>query len=192
MKKILIVSCLCFFSLIVFSQSRQKSRTRFSVNGGVGWSHYINTLKIGASNATEDHIGFSFRLLWEPEHRLSLGLESGYYTFYSLSKTASSNSPGSGESSFTVIPILLHLRMRVINNFYLTAGTGASILGSKTTVLKSTSESSQVSLADFQLSAIYLHPITKNISVGGETKFLNIAKTEDFAFSLQGVISYKF
>jgi Outer membrane protein beta-barrel domain len=192
MKKIVIVSCLCFASAIVFSQSKQKSTTRFSVSGGVGWNHYINTLKIGSSNATEDHIGFSFRLLWEPEHRLSLGLESGYYTFYSLSKTASSNSPGSGESSFSVIPILLHLRMRVINNFYLTAGTGASILSSKTTVLKSTSESSQVSLADFQLSAIYLHPLTKKISLGGEIKFLNIAKTEDFALSLQGVISYKF
>jgi hypothetical protein len=192
MKRILIFCLLCFFSIVVFSQSIQKRTTRFSVNGGIGWNHYINTLEIGSSNAKGDHIGFSFRVLWEPEHRLALGLESGYYTFYTLSKTATINSPGSGESSFTVIPLLLHFRMRVTKQFYLTGGTGASIISSTTTVLKSTSESSQVSLADFQLSALYLYPINRKWSVGGEAKFLNIAKTEDFALSLQGLFSYKF
>jgi hypothetical protein len=191
-KKIIVISCLIFFSLALLAQQRQKSSTRFSVNGGLGIVHYLNTLEVGADIIKENHLGFSFRAMWEPEHRLAIGLETGYYTFYTLSKSPSKNNPLSGESSLVIIPIFINLRMRIVPNFYLTAGTGAAILLSETTVLGSTASSSQLSLSDFQTSALYLRPINSKLSWGGELKYLNIGKTEDASLSLQAIICYKF
>jgi hypothetical protein len=190
-KKIIVTSGLFFFSLALLAQQNQK-RTRFSVNGGVGLTRYVNTLEVGADLINQNHFGFSFRAMWEPEHRLAIGLETGYYTLYNLSKRPSKNSPLAAESSLAIIPILLNLRMRIVNNFYLTAGTGAAILLSETTALGNTASSSQTSLSDFQASALYLRPINNRISWGGEAKFLSIGKTEDNAFALQAIICYKF
>jgi hypothetical protein len=174
------------------AQPKQVRSARFSVSLGVGMVHYINTLKVGANSVDEDHGCFSFRMMWELEHRLSLGVESGYYTFYNLSKNATVSNPLTGESSLSIVPILINLRMRVVKNFYLTAGPGVAILLSKTTALGSTAESSQLSLADYQTSALYLMTLNRRISVGGELKFLNIGKTEDNAFSLQAIVAYQF
>jgi hypothetical protein len=190
-KIILLIACI-LSCIVLIAQSKQKSQTHFSVNGGVGLIHYLNTLQIDANLVNQNHIGFSFRVLWEPEHRLSLGLETGYYPFYQISKAPTKKNPLTGESGLTVIPILLHLRMRVVNNFYLTAGTGAAILQSETTALGSTATSSELSLSDFQGSVLYLRPINRKMSWGGELKFLNIGKTEDFALSLQAIVAYKF
>jgi hypothetical protein len=191
-KKIIAASCLVFISFGLMAQPKEGRSASFSVSGGVGMVHYINTLKVGANSIDEDHGCFSFRVMWEPEHRLSLGVESGYYTFYNLSKTATTSNPLTGESSLSIVPILINLRMRVVKNFYLTAGPGVSILFSKTTALGSTAESSQLSLADYQTSALYLRPFNKRISLGAELKFLSIGKTEDNAVSLQAMAVYKF
>lgn len=82
--------------------------------------------------------------------------------------------------------------MRLLPNFYLTGGPGVTILYSEVTALGSTAESSQISLANVQISALYQRPINDHLYIGGEVKFLNFGKTEDYGFALMAEVAYKF
>lgn len=165
--------------------------TNWSVGAGLGWFHYINTLDIGAGLANTDHVGYTFRFMWEPEHRVSIGLESGYYTVYSLDRPASGSIPG-GTAKLTTIPLLLSFRIRVLPNFYLSGGPGMAIMYSNVSVLGNTAESSFLSMANLHVSAMYRKQISERFDLGGEVKFLNFGKTEDYGYSIQVVGAYRF
>jgi len=167
-------------------------RPHFSMQAGFGAFHYINTLQIGSSLVDGRNTGFCFRVMREFEHRLALGVESGYYQFYKVSKSSTSSSPLGGEAILSVIPILLNIRMRVLPNFYLAGGTGVSILASEFGGPAGRTASSQISLADFQLSALYMKVFRDHFEVGGELKLINVAKTEDHGFALMLMVGYRF
>ena len=57
------------------------------------------------------------RLMWEPEHYLSLGIESGYYRLYSLDVNSSDDST-SVHILNVAIPIQLVISMKFFENFY--------------------------------------------------------------------------
>jgi hypothetical protein len=183
------------FSLVTissFAQRQLAQRHRFSVTGGVGWTHYINSLRIGTQSAIEDHIGGSFKLLWEPEHRLALGFETGYYQFYVVERTSPINAQVVGKAMLSIVPIMINVRCRIVNNFYLSTGTGVALLLSRIEGVGGGIDSSQTSLSNFQLSGLYLQPIGTHWRAGGEFKFLSVDKTEDDCLSLMAVVSFLF
>jgi len=175
----------------VLSFGQEQKPNNWSVGAGVGWFHYINTLDIGADLAKTNQVGYTFRFMWEPEHRLSMGLESGYYTIYSMDRPASSSGPG-GNAKLTTIPLLLSFRIRVLPDFYLSGGPGMAIMYSTVTVKNSTAESSFLSMANFHVSAMYRKKLSDRFDLGGEVKFLNFGKTEDYGYSIQVVGAYHF
>ena len=188
---------LLLFLVVAFNPGwSQKSLTnkefRFSVSGGIGWNHYINSLKIGTNSAVEDHLGYSAKILWEPQHRLAIGIESGYFPFYVVERTSSSSSLVVGRASLSIVPILLHFRCRVIENFYVSAGTGIAVLLSSIKGIGGTVDSNQLSLSNFQVSTSYLKSIHPRIRVGGELKYLSIDKTEDESLSLMAIAYFRF
>lgn len=191
LKRVTILFVLVLTAFVGVAQEKTKLG-RWSVQAGIGLTHYINTLKVGADFADVNHVGYSFRFMREWEHRLAFGVETGYYTFYEVAKTATPSSPQTGDASLSVVPILINFRMRIVKDFYLTGGTGFGILTSKADALGSVAENSQLSLADFQLSALYLKPINDHVRMGCEFKFLNSAKTEDYSLGFQVVGAYRF
>jgi hypothetical protein len=82
--------------------------------------------------------------------------------------------------------------MRVYKNFFVSTGTGVTILTSEANVLGSLAENSQTSFATFQATALYLKPIGKHFKIGGEFKYLNVAKTEDSVMALNALVAYQF
>lgn len=185
------------FLFVAFHQGwSQKSLTkkqfRFSVSGGIGWNHYINSLKIGTNSAVEDHLGYSVKIMWEPEHRLAIGIESGYFPFYVVERTSTSSNLVVGSASLSIVPILLHFRCRVLKNLYVSAGTGASVLLSSIKGIGGSIDSNQLSLSNFQVSTSYLKSIHPRIRVGGELKYLSVDKTEDESLSLMAVAYFRF
>ena len=190
----ILLAVLLVGSITSFGQDPGARFRRFSVQAGAGLTHYMNTLQVGSTFETDvDHIGFSFRIMREWEYRLSFGLETGYYPFYVVTpKPTKANPNPTGEATLTLVPILLNFRMRIVKNFYLTGGTGIGILFSYVKGLGNIAESHAFSMADFQLSALYLRPINDKFSWGAELKFLNTAKTEDYSFVLHLVGAYRF
>lgn len=172
-------------SVSVVAQAQEVKPKNWSIGAGVGWFHYINTLDVGADLAKTNHVGYTFRFMWEPEHRLAIGLESGYYTVYSIERPA-------GTAKLSAIPLLFSFRIRVLPDFYLSGGPGMTIMYSNVTVLGSSAESSFLSMANLHVSAMYRKRISDRFDLGGEVKFLNFGKTEDYGYSVQVVGAYRF
>ncbi len=172
-------------SAFVIAHAQESKPNNWSIGAGVGWFHYINTLDIGANLAKTNHVGYTFRFMWEPEHRLALGLESGYYTVYSIERPE-------GTAKLSAIPLLLSFRIRVLPDFYLSGGPGMTIMYSDVTVFGNSANSSFLSLANLHVSAMYRKKISERFDIGGEFKFLNFGKTEDYGYSLQVVGAYHF
>ncbi len=195
MKQNLYIGFLCLLSNVLFAQNTWNTRDSVargvSVTVGTGISHYINTLQ-DAPNRTALRQNFScssFRLMWEPEHRLSLGIETGYYKVYEVQL---SDSKQVNTASLSVIPVLFRVQMRVFKRFYASVGTGISFHHSYVNALGNQSDSQTMAFSNLQISAGYIYPITRQFGLGLEAKFLSENKTEDMVLSFEAVARYQF
>jgi hypothetical protein len=195
MKRNLYILFLCFLSYISMAQKRWNTRDSvargMSITVGTGISHYINTLQDdpNRSGLRQNFSCSSVRFMWEPEHRLSLGIETGYYKVYEVQL---SDSKQVNTASLAVIPILFRVQMRVFNRFYASAATGISFHHSLVNALGNQSDSETMGFSNLQFSAGYIYPITKQFGLGLEAKFLSENKTEDMILSFEAVARYQF
>ncbi|MEI6172643.1 MAG: outer membrane beta-barrel protein [Bacteroidota bacterium] len=187
---ILVLSVLLSYG--AFSQKADSIKVRrnhYSLTVGVGWAHYINTLEIGKDNATINSAGVSLKFFWEPEHRLSLGLESGFYRLYSVK--SKSYTDVTGQATMSAMPFLLVVRMRIVDQFYLSAGAGLALMFNKVTGIDNKVNSNILSLSNYQFSGSYLYPLTKHWQVGGEFKVLNFGKASDWMYTIQALCAFR-
>jgi len=155
-----------------------------------GYSRFITELDYNGLNKN----GFSgtIRLMWEPEHILSIGIESGYLQLYDLSgqSTLGDGTTFNVSSELTAVPILSVFSMEIFKNLKLSMGSGIFILTSKVDALDNPVQSDQVSTG--VLGAVsYLWPLSHNISLGGEVKYYLINKIEDGDLNFQLSLQYK-
>jgi hypothetical protein len=195
MNRSVIIILLCLFSAWAASSqtsdSIPKTRSHYTLAVGAGWSHYFSNMDlVPARNVQKDFAGFSFRFMWEPEYRLSLGLETGFYRIFKIDSTLSNEY--SMHARMNMVPLLLVIRMRVVDNFYLSAAPGIVLQYSQVTGIGDKVTSSQISMANFEACASYLYPLSKYFEVGGEGRFFYIGKTNDYLMSLNAVFAVKF
>lgn len=188
MKKIFLIALILTLPVLsgLFAQQVDSVKVRtnyYSLNVGIGWSHYINDLEIGADNAKINSPGVTLRFFWEPEHRLSLGLESGFYRLYKV--TGGPESKGEGKVTMSALPLLLLVRMRVIDHFHLSAGAGLAMMFNKISGIDSQISSNILSVSNYQFSASYNYPISKRWVGGAEFKVQNFGKTADWMYGVQ-------
>jgi len=156
-----------------------------------GYSRFISELDFNDLNKN----GFSgtIRLMWEPEHILSIGIESGYLHLYDISTqiTIQDTVTFTGSSELTAVPILAVYSMELFENFKLSVGSGMFLLTSKVDALGNPVNSNQVSTGVLG-SASYYYPLSHTISLGGEIKYYLINKIEDGDLTLQFSLQYRF
>ncbi len=184
---------LIFATVAVYSQKSDSVRlhlNRYTLTIGTGWTHYINTLEIGGQNIQQDFAGVSLKFFWEPEHRLSLGMETGYYKLFSAKGQLTDNTTGQVDRS--VIPLLFLIRMRIIENVHIGIGTGIAFITNKTAGGKQKVVTETLSLSNFELSGAYIYPLSKHWLLGGELKLFHFGNTEDTMYSIQATCAMKF
>ena len=156
-----------------------------------GYSRFISELDFEDLNKN----GFSgtIRLMWEPEHLLSIGIESGYLHLYDINTqiTYQDTITFNGSSELTAVPILMVFSMELFKNFKLSVGSGMFLLTSKVDALGNPVNSNQVSTGVLG-SASYYHPLSHAVSVGGEIKYYLINKIEDGSLNFQISLQYRF
>ena len=183
---------LIFFTLVVFSQQKDSVKVRlnhYTFTVGAGWSHYINNLENGDQNMKNDFAALSFRFFWEPEHRLSLGLETGYYKLFKITNQV--NQDTSVQIDRSLVPLLMLVRMRIIKNVYLGAGMGISIITNKASGAGQEIKTTMNSLANFELSGSYIYPLSKHWLIGGELKVFHSGTLEDWIYSAQALCAFR-
>jgi hypothetical protein len=195
MKKPFLILLTCILGH--FSMAQKTWNTRDSVARGVsivvasGISHYINTLQIDPSRISikQNFSCSSMRVMWEPEHRLSLGIEAGHYKVYEVQLTENNNI---NTASLSITPILFCVQMRIFRRFYASAATGVSIHQADVNILGNQSSSKAWAFSNLKFSAGYVYPITKEFGLGLQAQFLSENKTEDMIASVQAVVRYQF
>ena len=156
-----------------------------------GYSRFISELDIKDLNKN----GFSgtIRLMWEPEHLLSIGIESGYLQLYNINtqRIIQDTITFDGSSELTAVPIITVFSMELFKNFKLSIGSGIFLLTSKVDALGNPVNSLQISTGGLA-SGSYYYPISHTISLGGEIKYYLINKIEDGDLNLQFSLQYRF
>ncbi|MFC2094351.1 outer membrane beta-barrel protein [Bacteroidota bacterium] len=177
-----------------FSQSySQSDDSEYAVTAYInaGYSRFISELDYEDLNKN----GFSgtIRLMWEPEHLLSLGIESGYLQLYDISTqiTYQDTITFNGSSELTAVPIIAVYSMELFENFKISVGSGIFLLTSKVDALGNPVNSEQVSTGVLG-AASYYYPLSHTISLGGEIKYYLINKIEDGDLTLQFSLQYRF
>ena len=195
MKKSFFILLSCIFGH--FSMAQKAWDTRDSVARGIsivvasGISHYINTLQLNQSKASikQNFSCSSMRIMWEPEHRLSLGIEAGHYKVYEVQLVENNKI---NTASLSITPILFCVQMRIFKRFYVSAATGVSIHQADINLLGNQSNSQSWAFSNLKFSAGYVYPVTKQFGLGLQAQFLSENKTEDMIASVQAVARYQF
>lgn len=168
--------------------SRNKSFVLY-VGGGVSaYTARINTQPIGLqTNINRVSPAATLRIMWHPQYRLRLGLETGYTDFYSYNLK---NGNTKGDVSLTAIPILITWSMPVVKRLSIYAGFGSYFLTSRLNYngkVKSTTFSLG---SNFALA--YVQPISKNLQLAAEVKWMDAFETRDHALSIQTQLAWTF
>lgn len=192
LKKILF---LIVTSINIITPQSKDSLYSLNLEVGAGYSYHLTDLDIPDINLH----GFNgtIRIMWQPEHLLRMGLETGYHRLYSLDKVVNLTGIGRSEAEISMfsIPLLAVFSMvvfpQMLPELEIKFASGVMFLNSRGSGFGSKASSSQITLG-FSGAATYLRPLNKNFAVGAELKYYNFAKIDDGNLSLQFIFTYKF
>jgi len=167
-----------------------KKNYPFTLYAGVGPNYYFNNLVLAKDYVHELNYSFVGRIMWEPEHNLSLGIESGYNRLYSVNVE-------SGDSAAHVvniaIPIQIVVTMKFFGNFYGSFLLGQSILKNKvTTTTLGDANATTISLGDFGASIGYKRLVSERFYLGSEIKGYYSSRLQDKNISLVFMSGFRF
>jgi len=187
-KKILVIVVLVACS--IFSQVNDTTYT-LSTEIGIGYSRYFTSLDYNDLNKN----GFSgtVKIMWNPEHLLSIGLETGYQYLYSIDVSDYNTELGVTDfsASMYTIPVFIVFAMKVAPNIKLIAGTGMYLLYNSGSLFDIPLESNQISIGA-HAGISYTYPISNSLALGGELAYSYFSKIQDSAVALQFLFVYDF
>ena len=174
----------------VFDGPSPKQEFALVAYAGFGLSHYYS--EPGSPAFTDASVKLSnpigtLRILWHPDHRLRVGIESGFTTFYSYELTGNGNR---GLLEYSAIPLLLEFSMTIYKNFHVYGGAGTYLLRSHLNFLGEVD--SKFFSNGWMLGAAYVYPVTDRVGVAAEAKWLNAAETRDATIAGQVQLVWKF
>jgi len=178
---------------LTYGVSGQINEETYSLTAefGAGYSRYFTTIDNDELN--KNGFAGSVRVMWNPEHLLSIGLETGYQYLYSIDVTNIETEFGTSDfsASMVSIPIFIAITMRVTPKIKLIAGSGMFLLSNNGTAFGDELSSSQISIGA-HAGIAYVYPLNNLISIGGELQYSYYSKIQDQTFALQFLFIYKF
>jgi hypothetical protein len=169
-----------------------QGRGEYSIvlQAGGGYSYYLLSPGVpGHLHTTASRFSPSatVRLMWYPDHRLRVGVESGWTTFYQYRIYSG---PIEGNLRLTAVPLLIVWSMSIGDKLNLYGGTGTYFIHTKLDYAGKAS-SGMFSLG-WMLAASYVIGINEKISVTPEVKWLDASETKDQTLGIQLLFNWKF
>lgn len=135
-------------------------------------------------------IPLTARLMWYPDHRLRIGLESGWTPMYSYRVTASGQR---ARVAVSAVPMLLVFSMplawlsgterSLARRLAVTGGTGAYLVRSSLNYAGEVN-TSKLSIG-WMAAGSYTQPISRRLRIAAELKWYEVTATDDAVFSAQ-------
>ena len=183
-----IIIGLILFSCTTFSQITD---TTYSITTelGLGYSRFLTTMDYNDLNKN----GFqgTVKVMWNPEHLLSIGLETGYQYLYSIDISDYSTEFGNTNfsASMYTVPIFIVVAMKIAPNLKLSAGSGTYLLYNSGNIFGDEIVTNQISIGAYA-GLSYTYTINSSISLGGELQYAYISKLQDQTVSLKFLFIY--
>lgn len=160
----------------------------FAVYLGIGPSYYFNNIVTGKSLVHEFSYSIDAKFMWEPEHFLSIGIETGYYRLY----TAKASNPANVDIATVAVPIQTVISMRLIKAFYFDFALGPSLVYNNVhTDQYGDFNGRAVSLADLSGALEYKVDLKNRFKIGLATKFFYSSHSNDKNLALLVRFGYK-
>ncbi len=123
---------------------------------------------------------FSARLLWHPDHRLCMGVESGWTRFYTYDRTAVETDFGVTDASLSLsaIPALAVFSMEIHRNITLYAGAGGYFVRSHATSFGTTVDVTRFSQG-WMAAASWDYTLSGHLQIGMEMKWYGATEFGD-------------
>jgi hypothetical protein len=183
-----ILTIVAILSCSVFPQLNDTTYS-LSTEIGVGYSRYFTTMEYDKLNKN----GFSgtLKIMWNPEHLLSIGLETGYQYIYSFNYDGYETEFGTTDlsASMYTVPIFIVFAMKVLPNIKLTAGSGTYLLFNSGEAFGDALSSNQISIGA-HMGISYTYPINNTMAIGGELLYSYFSKLQDQTVALQFLFVY--
>jgi hypothetical protein len=124
--------------------------------------------------------------MWQTDHRLRLGLETGYLSMYRYQ----GNRDGDlAKVRVSATPILAVFSMSVVKRFALYAGTGPYRINSNLSYDGDT-QGTTYSLG-WMVAGTYTQPLSKNIGLAAELKWYDATQTKDACLIAQATLVWR-
>lgn len=195
-----IITCylLLLFSLSTYGQEEEftlqpKKRGAYAwvatFSGGAGYfvSNKGAPPYLSRNISNLGHVA-NLRLMWHPDHLLNVGVETGHLTFYSYRFRDTLNQEGTVKVQG--IPVLIEWNMAVTKRLNLFIGSGVYFLRTNLDYRGKTT-SHKLSIG-WMAAGSYIHPLSENIGLGTEVKWMDATETANGILSLQLQLVWKF
>ena len=164
------------------------------VTAGGGLSYYSTHLGIpdALENTRLSRFGVpaSIRVMWHPDHRLRLGLETGWTTMYSYRGQIAGDP---ARVYVSMVPVLAVFSMplawlsgtdrSLTRRLSLTAGTGFYLNYSRLDYLGTVL--AQTTSLGWMAAGSYTYPVSRRLRVSGELKWYDAVAVENAAFTAE-------
>ena len=185
-------------SLVATAQTDSTAKKRgpytLVITAGGGLSYYSTHLGVPPPleqlRVSRFGIPATFRAMWYPDHRLRIGLETGWLPMYSYRGMAAGEP---ARVNVEAIPILLVFSMplawlsgterSLTRRLSISGGTGAYVTQSRLRYAGVATEN-EVSLG-WMVAGSYTQPISRRFRIATELKWMDATATEDAAFTAQ-------
>jgi hypothetical protein len=193
-RHIIILALIMLMSGSLLSGQTSKGFRSLKLTLGGGYGHYFNTF----TNVLDEDIknnrpSFAVKLMWQPEHLIGIGFESGYYEFYSTTRIETGGTIRKLTTNLDVIPLFLTFSVKATRHISINFATGGALMGYTIYVNKSKKgdvTGKALSLSNFAAGISWSVPAGKRIEFGTEFRYLYIGKTADNHVSAFATISY--
>ena len=145
---------------------------------GGGYSSYISPLNFKGTGVETNIVrtgpAATIRVLWQPQYRLRLGIETGFCNLYSYRLV---NGNKKGRVSISAIPVMVVWSMSIVKRLDIFAGLGTYLLTSKLDYAGKVS--SKLNSLGTSVALAYKIPISRTIAVAAHAKWMNAFQTKD-------------
>lgn len=161
-----------------------------NLNLGLGYSYYLTSLEY--KNLHRRPFVLTTRLMWQPEHLLRIGLESGYVPLYLIETKDAQSVFGETDVNISLdaVPILFIFSMAFHPKVEIFGGIGGFILISEMDSFDNKVSSTSWSNGSVLGSSLWAFE-KGNWCVGVEVKTYYISKIDDWDLLLQLRLQYK-
>jgi len=155
--------------------------------GNLGYEMNVSAFSAPIAGLDRTGPAASVRAMWHPEYLLSFGVEVGYTRRFSVKQTGDS----AINSTSSAYPIFFVLSMSPLRRMLTNVGLGPVLSTTKVTALGVDAGSYTGVRSGYMASVAYLVPVSKQLDMGAEFRFLRAEQYNDNLLSLQLTVAYR-